>query len=106
MVVLFFQFLFFGSVIQTCKRFEIESKLKKIKDFPLNLTTTYANTLKNNATESDDGHKIVEHEKIGKFRKIFFWKFIWISFRCQNHTKLWADHHPTLRWIHWIQTMN
>ncbi|XP_055305242.1 uncharacterized protein LOC129569971 isoform X2 [Sitodiplosis mosellana] len=52
-----------NSVNQACKRFEIESKLKKAKDFPMGSATTYANTLKNNATELENGHGNMEHER-------------------------------------------
>lgn len=60
----------FDSVHLACKRFEIESKLKKMKNFPMTLST-YANTLKNNANEFDAGRG-VEHEKNGKFHMKYF----------------------------------
>lgn len=60
----------FLSVTQACKRFEIESKLKKFKNFPLSSAASYANALKNNVNEIDNGHD-AKHELIGEFSMNF-----------------------------------
>lgn len=56
----------FISVDQTCKRFEIESKLKKFRNFTPNSVASYANTLKNIVNELDIGQNGVKHEQNGE----------------------------------------
>lgn len=65
---IFFSISSFISVDQTCKRFKIESKLKKFKNFPPNSVPSYANTLKNIVTKLDIDQNGVKHEQNGKFQ--------------------------------------